>query len=78
KTLQSLLLGHNQLKEVPESVTNLENLQLLDLSFNQLTTMPANIGKLKKLQTLLLTENNFSDAEKERIRQALPNTYIYF
>lgn len=68
-----------QLTSVPPEIGNFTNLKTLSFSLNQLTTLPDEIGNLKdNLQTLFLSENNFSQAEKNRIKAMLPNTTIHF
>ena len=60
--LQSLLLSHNQLTQLPENIfSNLNQLQELDLSHNQLTQLPANIfSNLNQLEILLLSHNQLT------------------
>ncbi|GLT33358.1 hypothetical protein SLA2020_079550 [Shorea laevis] len=54
--LTTLLLAHNKLSTIPESVfEHMPELKILDLSFNQrLSSLPNSISKLVKLTTLLL------------------------
>ena len=44
-----LYIGLNQLKELPESIGNLSNLQKLDIRYNQLKELPESIGNLSNL-----------------------------
>jgi len=55
----------------------LKNLETLDLNANQLTDLPQENKECKNLETLWLIGNNFSQIEKEKIKQELPNTAIY-
>ncbi|GKV34673.1 hypothetical protein SLEP1_g43028 [Rubroshorea leprosula] len=54
--LTTLLLAHNKLSTIPESVfEHMPELKILDLSFNwELSSLPNSISKLVKLTTLLL------------------------
>ncbi|GLT87470.1 hypothetical protein SLE2022_055520 [Rubroshorea leprosula] len=54
--LTTLLLAHNELTTIPESVfEHMPELKILDLSFNiQLSSLPNSVSKLVKLTTLLL------------------------
>ena len=45
------------LTEVPETLTQLANLQTLNLSINQLTALPKTLGQLRKLRKLYLQDN---------------------
>ena len=54
--LKSLYLGHTEIRELPESIGRLENLEFLDLDCNSnLCELPATIGKLSSLKTLRIT-----------------------
>ena len=44
KQLKELDLSRNELTEIPDSITQLENLTWLDLSGNKLTEIPDSIG----------------------------------
>jgi internalin A len=58
--LTSLSLFGKQIKELPEEIGQLTNLDSLDLSYNQLTTLPETIGQLAKLTFLDLTFNSLT------------------
>ena len=50
-----LRLEHNQLKEVPNCVCFLSNLNILDISHNpEIFTLPVELGRLKSLEQLNL------------------------
>jgi len=49
-----------RLKNLPEPILKLTNLQILDLSWNQLTTLPESFGNLKSLQELYLESNRLT------------------
>jgi Leucine-rich repeat (LRR) protein len=52
-----LSLAGTKLKEIPEAVFLMTNLQMLDLSKNKLSKVPPEIGRLKKLQFLSFYQN---------------------
>ncbi|MDJ0735785.1 MAG: COR domain-containing protein [Nostocaceae cyanobacterium] len=54
-----LNLDSNQLKKLPESITQLSNLTMLSLAFNQLITIPESLTKLSNLTILDLSSNKF-------------------
>ncbi|GLT96081.1 hypothetical protein SLE2022_137300 [Rubroshorea leprosula] len=57
--LTTLLLAHNYLLTIPESVfEHMPELKILDLSFNYKLSLPNSISKLVKLTTLLLEETS--------------------
>jgi len=70
--LQILHLHRNQLTTLPEAIGELTALQKLHLHRNQLTTLPEAIGKLTALKVLNLSGNRFSEEEKARIKQLVP------
>lgn len=76
--IQELYLRESQLSVLPAEITKLINLKQLDLSFNKYTSLPAEMSQLGKLQTLNLLENQFADAEKDKVKKMLPNTKILF
>ena len=51
----------NQLKELPESIGTLSNLQELNIGDNQLKELPESIGNLSNLQTLFLFNNQLKE-----------------
>jgi Leucine-rich repeat (LRR) protein len=75
--LEGLYLEGNKLNSIPESIGNLIKLRQLALADNQLSTLPESLKNLAGvLIQLTLEQNNFSDAEKEKIKKWLPNTEI--
>ncbi|XP_054284183.1 leucine-rich repeat protein SHOC-2-like [Macrosteles quadrilineatus] len=50
-------LSNNKIKTLPETISELQNLQEINLSCNQLVNLPDSFAKLQKLQTLNLSEN---------------------
>ncbi len=66
--LKKLVLGgdfwrdaRNRLKELPDAIAQLTQLESLDLSFNQLTELPEAIGALTQLRTLNLSGNQLTE-----------------
>lgn len=76
KNLTNLNLSYNSINEVSSKIENLSNLKYLILSNNKLTSLPDSISKLEKLEYLKLDGNNFSNEERIRVIQMLPNTKI--
>ena len=58
---RKLSLGNNNLVNLPESITKLQNLTILDLSDNQFTELPWVVTRLETLRTLDLDGNRLSD-----------------
>jgi hypothetical protein len=54
-------LGNNQLNELPESIGNLQALQVLDLVNYRLTELPESIGNLQSLEVLSLGGNQLTE-----------------
>jgi Leucine-rich repeat (LRR) protein len=71
-------LQNNQLKRLPEELGALQNLEELYIENNQITHLPEEIGQLSQLKYLHAQNNLFASAEKEKIKEILPNTEIYF
>lgn len=67
--LKSLNLSKNQLKELPESIGNLKNIETLNLSFNQFEKLPKSIGNLKKMKSLELEYNENLETFPEMINE---------
>jgi hypothetical protein len=62
--------------ELPASIGALSQLRELNLRNTFLRTMPVEIAQLRRLQTLKLGGTKLSQAERERIRVALPGCKI--
>lgn len=78
-TLEQLNLSSNELSAISPLVGRLNRLQTLQLDSNRLSTLPDEVSLLDStLETLSLRGNQFSDAEKKRIKQLLPRTIISF
>ena len=59
--IDTLDLSRTEMRELPNSIFNLENLVNLDLSENRLTYLPVEIGQLKNLIDLDLSENGLEN-----------------
>jgi Leucine-rich repeat (LRR) protein len=49
QSLKMLILSHNELTFLPETIGLLPQLSLLDVSYNQLTSIPASISFMEKV-----------------------------
>jgi Leucine-rich repeat (LRR) protein len=78
KNLKILYLDGNRLISVPAEIGNLKNLNLINFENNNITYLPSEISNLNKLEWLYLGGNNFSESEKQKIHQLLPNCKIYW
>jgi len=68
----------NRISNLPANIKNLSFLRELNLRDNDLKTIPTEMAQLKNLQTLNLSGNPISVAERDRIRQMLPDCNVYF
>lgn len=55
-----LILSRLNIKEVPSSICDLEQLEVIDLQSNSISSLPKNFGRLKNLKVLNLSENTFT------------------
>lgn len=77
QNLEKLYIDGNQLTNLPETIENLKKLEILSIEKNQLTNLPESIKNLKEnLKKLYLSNNNFSEEEKAKVEEWLPNTGI--
>ena len=76
--LDELHLISNNLRSLPKEIGQLTNLTSLVLVFNKLTSLPKEIGQLTNLTSLNLMNNNFSESEKQKIKNLLPNCRVRF
>jgi Leucine-rich repeat (LRR) protein len=77
--IRELSLGYNNLTSIPESIRNLKDMVFLDLSYNKLTFLPESIKDLNdRLRNFRLEGNNFSEEEKAKVEEWLPDTHIYW
>ena len=68
KNLESLIISYNQIKELPDWIGELENLDMLVANNANLSgSIPEEIGYLKKLRTLHLYTNDLSGSIPEEI-----------
>lgn len=77
--ITSLKLSGNNIKEIPASIAQFENLEYLYLSFNpNLTTISEEIKKCKNLKRLFVMSTPFSSYTKSReLIKMLPDVDVY-
>ncbi|XP_043272546.1 leucine-rich repeat-containing protein 28-like isoform X2 [Venturia canescens] len=61
KTLESLNLNDNYLKNIPKELSNLKNLRSLSLCNNEFIVLPEWLGSLEKLEQLKADENSLRE-----------------
>tara|TARA_B110000438_G_C15613684_1_gene563345 strand:+ start:17 stop:640 length:624 start_codon:yes stop_codon:yes gene_type:complete len=76
--LKRLILNQNIIKNIPDGINELQNLIYLDMWSNNLSKISNNIKFLNKLEELDLRVIMFSNKEKERIRNLIPNAKVHF
>lgn len=77
--LAYLNLDRNRITALPDSLGRLSNLTWLRLNQNRLTALPEDLsGLAQNLKILYLMGNPIPDAEKQRIRKALPKCNVIF
>jgi len=64
-SLERLLLYHNVIKSIPDTISTLKSLQYLDISRNQLTYLPASVCLLTQLQCLVANNNKLVSLPEE-------------
>jgi Leucine-rich repeat (LRR) protein len=67
--LHCLDLGHNNLREVPESLFYLKKLNRLNLENNRLHSLPVKLKELKELTHLSVCDNPFPNEERDWIEK---------
>lgn len=73
-TLTSLHLNGNELKNIPDSIAHLKNLQILKLNNNPISSLPCTIGQLQNLRQLSLINTPFLYSLPLSIKD-MPNLY---
>lgn len=68
---KALILSNIKLKELPDDIGSLTNLEILYLEGNELERLPKGIAKLKSLKALKLANNRFREFPAEALN--LPN-----
>lgn len=63
--LKNILLNNNKLRQLPEDIGCLSNIEELYLQGNELTSIPASIGQLVQLKELDLYDNELSSIPAE-------------
>ncbi len=76
--LEDVSLGGNRIKEVPAWLTEMPALRNIDFDGCPLTKLPGKLDGWKALQMLSLVRCPLDEAEKARIRQALPKVHVAF
>lgn len=75
--LEEAYFNDNMLESIPESAGNLKSLQFLYLDNNELSSLPETIKNLNgSLKFMILSGNNFSESEKAKIKNWLPDVSI--
>ena len=81
-SLTSLKLGYNKIQVLPNSICNLNRLQILELEYNSLTFLPTHIGRLANLKRLDVGENHLwflpASAWKIRLVNVSGNDFLSF
>jgi Leucine-rich repeat (LRR) protein len=78
KKLKYLEISDNQITEIPEGISKLENLEYLSFQNNQITSLPEKLTFLRKLQTLDIRGNKIPMPEIEILKLSLPKCRILF
>ena len=78
RLLQEIVINNNKITSIPKQIKNLNSLIKLDMWSNELSQIPDEIGLLNSLKEVDFRVIQFSDREKQRISELLPNTKIYF
>jgi len=78
KNLKILILNNNRLTKLPKEIGQLRELKYLELGNNYLTELPIEIKSLTRLEEIHLEKNDFSEIEKKKIKNLLPNCVIHF
>jgi Leucine-rich repeat (LRR) protein len=76
--LEDLGLSGNPISVFPDWLTALPRLRNLDLNDTRIAALPATLQAMKALRTLSLSRCPIPDAEKARIREALPACHVTF
>jgi Leucine-rich repeat (LRR) protein len=74
KDLKTLILNSNKLKTLPNSISDLENLEVLDVALNNDLNIVNEIPKLKtlsRLKTLKITDADFNRDDLATIKKSL-------
>ncbi|XP_059086577.1 leucine-rich repeat and calponin homology domain-containing protein-like isoform X4 [Tigriopus californicus] len=64
-SMEKLILYHNTIRSIPDSVVYLRSLQFLDISRNQLSYLPPSICQLPCLQGLIVNNNRLVSLPEE-------------
>lgn len=76
--LKTIYLRSNSIKEFPLSLKHLKKLEKIDLDYNEGIIIPKNMGIFSHLKELSLINCNLSKADKDYLKEVLPNTKLNF
>ena len=77
KRLNVLELRNNSLRELPDSISELNGLTKLDLSNNLLRDIPKSMANMRQLKTLDLRGNNLKTELKSQLYKSIPSLMLY-
>lgn len=77
-SLERLFLQNNEISRIPPTITQLKNLEYLDISGNRIENIAEDLKDFKNLEYLYLHDNPISNAELQKLKNYLPQTYIFF
>lgn len=72
--LEKLFINSNSFTELPDAFGDMKNLEILDISNNNLKSLPPSIFTLTSLKKIFISGNQFSDADINKLKAALPET----
>lgn len=78
---ESLILRHNRLTDLPDSIAFFLQLKLLDISGNSLASIPDSILMLKNLKSLVAKNNSLNDdgiPKNLGLCKTLKEVFIFF
>ncbi|MEP4669395.1 MAG: hypothetical protein ABJZ91_11275, partial [Cyclobacteriaceae bacterium] len=79
-SLKSLRLSNLDIHELPESISQLKNLEFLDLSMNklELSNELPKLTQLSKLKHLRISGNHFREEEMKEFQRQNPNIKVEY
>jgi len=76
--MEDISLSGNRIKEIPAWMTEIPKLRRLDFDGCAITKLPQDLSGWQHLQVLSLVRCPLDEAEKVRIRSALPEVHVAF